>query len=263
MLPSESLMDASTGFCAGSDNHGRNEKGSFYLIPLGISVAGGPPTGPLIMFPNDSDEKCLHRSFASALHFLGYKSQALSLLNPTNLSSSASSDDQTPKQMQCRQFEAFKQSVLGCKSKNLSLFNPTNHGSSDAQTPKQRQCHQFKAFKQSVLGCMSMYDKVRYRKARCGKADRYDPTNPEHQNNNPIAASLKAARMVGGKKVSVQINHAVCFLGSYTFDSNQERALVTCKESLDRVCSSVSPGSFYDGLYWERELVLDKKTVRN
>ena len=255
MVPSESLMDAYIGYCAWCDEQGRNDKGSFFLIPLGsqaaaasvsIPVAGTASsnegsviipaadqvsasaskmkrTGPPIMFPNDEKERCLHRSFASALHFLGYKSQALVLLNETGVRSKESCHAPTLKQMRWRQFEAFKQ---------------------------------------SVMGCMSMYDKVRYRKARCGKVGHYDPTNQEHQNNNPIAASLKAARMVDGKKVSVQINHAVCFLGGYTFDSNQGYAMETCKETLDHVCTLVSPGSFYDGIFWARELVLDHKTAR-
>lgn len=108
----------------------------------------------------------------------------------------------------------------------------------------------FAAFKKAVLECMAPYGKVRYRKAH------YHPESASSHRRNPVAASIKAAKMVNGKKLSVGINHAVCFLDGYTFDANQERALVTSRDSLDAICSAVVPDCFYDGILWARELVL-------
>lgn len=40
------------------------------------------------------------------------------------------------------------------------------------------------------------------------------------KHHNPIVAMLKAACFEGGKKRSVPVNHTVCFLGEFVFDSN-------------------------------------------
>jgi hypothetical protein len=77
---------------------------------------------------------------------------------------------------------------------------------------------------------------------------------------NPIVASLKAACFEGGTKTkrAVAVNHSVCFLGEFVFDSNHSTALKISKENLDRICSDIVEGSFYDGIYWSRELILHR-----
>jgi hypothetical protein len=77
-------------------------------------------------------------------------------------------------------------------------------------------------------------------------------------NPHPIVASLKAACIEGGRKRTVPINHCVCFLGEFVFDSNCATALKINKENLDRICSDIVEGSFYDGIYWSRELILHR-----
>jgi hypothetical protein len=77
-------------------------------------------------------------------------------------------------------------------------------------------------------------------------------------NPNPIVASLKAACFEGGRKRAVHVNHSVCFLGEFVFDSNCATALKINKENLDRICSDIVEGSFYDGIYWSRELILHR-----
>ena len=77
-----------------------------------------------------------------------------------------------------------------------------------------------------------------------------------------IAACLKAEVFENGKWKPVNLNHCVCFVGEYVFDSNQERALVINVESLNAICSSIIHGSKYTGLRWSRELVL-KQPFKN
>lgn len=110
----------------------------------------------------------------------------------------------------------------------------------------------FDGFKSLVLEVMKRGKRsVRYR-----KAGRYHPLDLADRRDNPIIASLKAATMEKERKVPVSINHSVCFLGDYVFDANQDRALVISDESLNQICDAVVPGSFYDGIYWSRELIM-------
>ena len=76
---------------------------------------------------------------------------------------------------------------------------------------------------------------------------------------NPIVACLKAACLEDGrKKKNVGLNHCVCFWDTYVFDSNYATALEINKENLDRICNDIVDGSFYDGIYWSRVLLLHR-----
>lgn len=96
-----------------------------------------------------------------------------------------------------------------------------------------------------------------------GRNKYYDPLHDCHDGRvTPIAACLKAEVFENGKWKPVNLNHCVCFVGEYVFDSNQERALVINVESLNAICSSIIHGSKYTGLRWSRELVL-KQPFKN
>jgi len=113
---------------------------------------------------------------------------------------------------------------------------------------------QFEGFKNLVLETMKSNGWiVRYRKSN------YNPYDACKRRDNPVIVSLKAATMDDGKTVTVSINHSVCFVGDYVFDANRERALLISRESLDTICDDIVPGSFYNGIYWDRELVVKPK----
>jgi len=125
-----------------------------------------------------------------------------------------------------------------------------------------RSSRQVKTFKQLVLDSMNRTggSKHRCKVPRCGQNKvRFDPRNPEHRRSNPVFAEIKAAsRCNDGRNKSELINHAVCFQGDYIFDSNFRHALPISLESLNRICSNVTPGCLFDGIVWSRELVLDR-----
>jgi hypothetical protein len=89
--------------------------------------------------------------------------------------------------------------------------------------------------------------------------DRFDPLNESHiiPAGNPVVCKLKAAKVTTDeRKLTVYVNHCVCFVGEYMFDSNLPRALPINRMYLDAVVASISPGAFYDGIYWARELAV-------
>jgi hypothetical protein len=97
--------------------------------------------------------------------------------------------------------------------------------------------------------------RISYIGAYCS-GKRYDPLDPHHRDTRmPIAACLKAERVTqSGKREPVNLNHCVCFVGDYVFDSNLERALPISLESLNTICSSIVGEASYCGLYWSRLL---------
>jgi hypothetical protein len=102
---------------------------------------------------------------------------------------------------------------------------------------------------------LTMNKKVPMRKGMHNLSSLMSPVGPG-VHPNPIVASLKAACFEGGRKTAVTVNHTVCFLGEFVFDSNCATALEINKENLDRICNDIVEGSFYDGIYWSRELIL-------
>jgi hypothetical protein len=86
---------------------------------------------------------------------------------------------------------------------------------------------------------------------------KYEPSDRSHRSPNPIVASLCAKRMENGKTRRELINHCVCFVGDYIFDSNRTTALPNTALSLDLICN-FRDGLSYGGILWSRELVLNK-----
>jgi hypothetical protein len=123
---------------------------------------------------------------------------------------------------------------------------------------------QFSYFDERVKLAMKLEGllQIRLKKPwRGNKKEYYNPLLVEHRhNNNPIAASLKAVKEgKSGRMSNVQIAHCVCFVGDWVFDCNMERAMIISVESLNHICSSIVPGSKYNGLFWQRELLLFPK----
>lgn len=202
-LPKESIKEAVMG----------SESNGFRLLPLGCPKANEKSTVdsteankniefPLTMYRNEGRQhKCMQKSFASALHFLGYHKEA-ALIGLSNLASSS-------------QFDGFKSLVMETMKKSQWI--------------------------------------VRYRKCN------YQPFVATDRNQNAVIVSLKAAIMEEGRKVTVSINHSVCFVGDYVFDANRDHALPISVESLNVICDDIVQGSFYNGIYWDRELVVKGK----
>jgi hypothetical protein len=104
-----------------------------------------------------------------------------------------------------------------------------------------------------IRGSMKEHGKIPLRKRR------YQPEELSNRTHNPVVSSLKAVSMVEGVVRPVQINHCVCFVGDFIFDSNRETALPNNPISLDLICNDIVPGATYGGIFWSRELLL----VRN
>ena len=113
---------------------------------------------------------------------------------------------------------------------------------------------QLKLFRGVVQFAMKGYKKSRLARPSRVQGERYDPLNVTHRRMNPIVVQLRAKHKCGEQ---VFVNHAVCFVGDYLFDPNQERAMDITKENLDRVCSAIVTDSIYDGIYRSYELYLD------
>jgi len=84
----------------------------------------------------------------------------------------------------------------------------------------------------------------------------YFPMDVSNRRPHPVLVSLKAAVRENGKIVKSRVNHCVCFVGNYIFDSNRDTALPISVASLNEICDSIVPGSTYDGIQWSRELLL-------
>jgi hypothetical protein len=84
---------------------------------------------------------------------------------------------------------------------------------------------------------------------------RYCPLDLSHRRPHPILASLKA---VDQMKKPTGINHCVCFVGDYIFDSNMETALPISQKTLDFICDSIVTGATYAGIFKSRELLIKK-----
>jgi hypothetical protein len=178
--------------------------------------------GPIVTFRNNATRPmCMLRSFASGLHYLGYAKASAAIameIEEKNLASQLS---------------------------QLNLASGSRFG-------------QLTDFDERVKQAMKLegFLKVRLKK-NWMKKQRYNPLLLEHRTNHPIAASLKVVKKgKSGKMSNVQIGHCVCFVGDYIFDSNMERAQSISVDSLNNICSSIVPGSMYNGLYWSRELLL-------
>jgi hypothetical protein len=87
---------------------------------------------------------------------------------------------------------------------------------------------------------------------------KYEPSDRSHRSPNPIVASLYAETVEKGKNRRKPINHCVCFVGDYIFDSNRGAALPNNALSLDLICNGFGAGFSYGGIFWSRELVLSK-----
>ena len=122
-----------------------------------------------------------------------------------------------------------------------------------AKSNKKKWVGQFQRFKLLVIDTMKeSQGKVRWCKAK------YDPFDSSHHRDHPVVTSLKAAIMNGNKKDMISINHSVCFVGAYVFDSNMDKALPITRETMDHICNNVVDGAIYDGIIWSREIVLKK-----
>ena len=116
---------------------------------------------------------------------------------------------------------------------------------------------QWDDFRCLVLECFKgRQHKVYYRKPVTKDRDAYSPLNAGHMRRNPVVAGMLSKSSRDGSRVN--LNHCVCIVDGYIFDANQEVALELCKESLDKICSTVVSGATYCGLAWARELTVDK-----
>ncbi|MCA1807664.1 MAG: hypothetical protein LC687_07445 [Actinobacteria bacterium] len=85
------------------------------------------------------------------------------------------------------------------------------------------------------------------------KRRHYCPLNPSCRPNHPILAIIKVLDRTNKEG---NINHCVCFVGEYIFDSNRETALPISYESLNMICDSISTGATYAGIYKSRALLI-------
>jgi hypothetical protein len=97
------------------------------------------------------------------------------------------------------------------------------------------------------------YGKKMRLKGMSRRRRRYCPLDPSYRPPHPILASLKA---VDTMKKPTGINHCVCFVDDYIFDSNMETALPISQESLDAICDSIITGATYAGVFRSRELLI-------
>jgi hypothetical protein len=97
------------------------------------------------------------------------------------------------------------------------------------------------------------YGKKMRLKGTSGRRRRYCPLDQSYKPPHPILVSLKA---VDAMKKPTRINHCVCFVGDYIFDSNMETALPISPESLNAICDSIVAGATYAGIFQSRELLI-------
>jgi hypothetical protein len=116
---------------------------------------------------------------------------------------------------------------------------------------------QMEGFRNLVLDAMSKHGGGSMRLRRPDPL--YQPFNIAHRTSNPIWASIRAHRLVGGKWEEVNVAHCICFVGNLVFDSNMKTALPISQKSLDLVCSKIEPGVSFAGIHQSRVLVINKK----
>ena len=91
----------------------------------------------------------------------------------------------------------------------------------------------------------------------------YDPLNFKHRTDTLMLAELRAGGLNRHDRLAdVNLNHCVCFVGNYVFDSNRGHALPITRGNLDIICGDIVDGARYWGLKWCYSLVLEPIKIK-